>query len=100
MHAVINRLSLKADTNWTEFAAQCDVFNAMPSDPEYHGLSLVRTGENEAVLIVLFATLTALEQVSKEIAGPWFAEHLRPFLSGPPQRSVGEIIAGGFGAQI
>ena len=34
------------------------------------------------------------EHVSANVAAPWFAENIRPYLAGPAQRSVGEVIAG------
>jgi hypothetical protein len=57
-------------------------------------LSLIRAGNSEAIVLVLFATRQALEEISHDIAAPWFAENVRPHLSGPVSRSSGEIVAG------
>jgi len=38
--------------------------------------------------------LDGLQAFSSTVAGPWFGEKLREFLSGPAARSVGEMVAG------
>ena len=93
MHAVINHVPLNPDTDWTALAAKFDAFNAGIHHPDYRGACIVRS-DNEAILLVLFSTRTALEEVSRNIAAPWFAENVRPLLAGPVSRSVGEIVAG------
>ena len=55
---------------------------------------LLRAGEEEAIVIVGYADLATLKDVSSNVAAPWFAENIRPYLSGPAARSVGEVLAG------
>jgi hypothetical protein len=94
MHAVVNHLPIKPGTDWGALAKKIDAFNAGIGHPDFRGLSLIRTGDNEAILLVLCASLPALDQLSRDVAAPWFAENMRPHLSGPVNRSVGEIVAG------
>lgn len=94
MHVVINHLPIKPDADWSMLAAKIDAFDAEISHSDYRGTSLVRAGANEAIVLVLFASGPALEQISREIAAPWFAENVRPFLAGPVARSTGEVVAG------
>jgi hypothetical protein len=48
---------------------------------------------------VLFTSRAALDEVSRDVAAPWFAEHMRPHLAGPANRPIGEIIAGALAAK-
>jgi hypothetical protein len=94
MHAVVNHLPIKPETDWTALAGKVGALNASISHPDFRGLSLIRAGDDEAIVLVLFANRAALDQISRDVAGPWFAEHIRPNLSGPVSRSVGEVVAG------
>jgi len=99
MHAVINHLPIKPDTDWTALAGKVGAFNAGISHPDFRGLSLIRTDDNEAIVLVLFATRAALDEISRNVAAPWFAENVRPHLAGPVSRSVGEVVAGALHAK-
>jgi hypothetical protein len=48
--------------------------------------------DSEAIYIVLFTTREAQDDLSKNVAAPRFAENMMPCLSGPVQRSVGEVV--------
>ncbi len=94
MHAVINRLPIKPETDWSALADKIDAFNASITHPAFRGLSLIRSGTDEGIVLVLFETREALDEVSSKIAGPWFAENMRPHLAAPVSRSVGAVVAG------
>ena len=94
MFAVINHLPIKPNADWATLTSKVDTFNASITHPDFRGLSLIRSGDNEATVLVLFSTRAALDQISRDVAAPWFAENIRPFLAGPVSRSVGEAVAG------
>ncbi len=94
MHAVINHLPIKPDTDWSALAQKIDAFNKLVDHPDFRGLSMIRVGDDAAIILVLFASRAALDDVSRSVAAPWFAENVRPYLSGVVNRSVGEIVAG------
>ena len=94
MHAVVNHLPIKPDADWREIVRRVDAFARSVNHPDYRGLSLIRTGEQEAIVLVLFISRSALDEISRTVAAPWFAENMRPYLSGAASRSVGEVIAG------
>jgi len=94
MHAVINHLPVKRDTDWDDFAAKLRLVEGRIDDPDFCGAILIRAGEAEAALIVLYRTEEALARISKDIAAPWFAEHIRQYVDGQPSRITGEILAG------
>jgi hypothetical protein len=94
MHAVVNHLPIKPDSDWSALTAKVDAFNAMVDHPDFRGLSMIRAGDDAAIFLVLFASRVALDDISHNVAAPWFAESVRPFLAGPVSRSVGEIVAG------
>jgi hypothetical protein len=93
MHAVINRLSIMPDADWAALARKVDEFNALVDDPDFRGASLIRIGD-DAIALVLFTNRAALDKLSREIAAPWFADNLRPYLAGAGERFIGEIVAG------
>ena len=96
MHAVVNHLPIRADANWSELAARFDAFEAATrrAHPELLSTSLIRASDTEAILVIVYRDRQSLDEISKAVAAPWFAENVRPYLSGPVSRSVGEIIAG------
>lgn len=62
--------------------------------PDFGGCCLIRTDDRQGIILVLYETREALDEISKTIAAPWFAEHIRPFMAGPADRFVGEILGG------
>jgi hypothetical protein len=94
MHAVINHLPIKPDTDWAALAAKANAFNAIVDHPDFRGLSMIRAADNEAIILVLFATRPALDDVSRNVAAPWFTENMKQYLAGPASRSVGEVVGG------
>ena len=79
--------------------AKIDQFEkaALPEHPQLRSLNLLRVDNTEAILLVLFDSHEALDDFSRNIAAPWFAENIRQYLSGSVSRSVGEIVAGSIG---
>jgi hypothetical protein len=94
MHAVVSHLPIKPDADWAEMVRKIDAFAASVKQPDYRGLSLIRAGDQEAIVLVLFTSRSALDEVSRTVAGPWFAQNMRAHLSGAASRFVGEVIAG------
>jgi len=96
MHAVINHLPLLKTTDWAALSRTIDTFEATlrTQYPAFRGCTLIRAGDDTGTLVVTFDTREALDDISKNVAAPWFAEHVRPLLAGAVSRSVGEVIAG------
>jgi len=96
MHVVINRLPIKPDADWAELGHRIEAFDVIASaaSPDYLGISLIRNSDEEATLFVQFANRAELDRVSRDVAAPWFAENIRPFLAGAVNRTVGEVVAG------
>jgi hypothetical protein len=99
MHAVVNHLPIKPDANWAELQAKFGAFETatLKQYPALKGMGLIRASDTEAIVLVVYADREGLEHVSKNVAGPWFAENVRPYLSGPTTRAIGEIVAGTLG---
>lgn len=62
--------------------------------PEFLGVYLVRESENKTIFLVKYKDLDSLNDISRSTAAPWFKENIKPFLDGPVDRHVGEIMAG------
>jgi hypothetical protein len=94
MHAIVNHLQIRPDADWSELAGKFDAFNKAIDHPDFGGGCLIRTDDRQGIILVLYKTREALDEISKNVAAPWFAEHIRPFMAGPVSRSIGEIVGG------
>lgn len=96
MHIVVNRFRLREDVDWPFLQSEVDRLHARVSleREDFRGVSLVRVGDTEAIFVVLFETRAALDDISRNIAAPWFAQHVSPILAGPVDRQAGEVVAG------
>lgn len=93
MHVVVTRMTLAKPVDDALLGKIEEGFLARARQrPEFVDLQLVRVDDTEAIFLVFFTTREALDEVSSTIAAPWFAEHVRPYLAGPVQRSVGEVV--------
>jgi hypothetical protein len=96
MHVVINHLPLQSTTDWAKLGRMFEVFEGQlrAQYPAFRGITLIRVGDDHGILVVMFDTREALEDISKNVAAPWFAQHVRPLLAGAVSRSVGEVVTG------
>jgi len=100
MHAIVNHLPIKPDTDWADLASKVSAFNASIDHPDFCGISMIRAdNNNEAIILVLFANRASLDEVSGKLAGPWFAANMKAHLCGPTNRSVGEVGGGALASQ-
>jgi hypothetical protein len=98
MYAVVNKLTLgKPIDDALLKKIETDFHPRIRQEPGFVELRLVRVSDSEAVILGFFASRAALDDLSSRIAGPWFAEHVRPYLAGPVERSVGEVVFGAGG---
>lgn len=94
MHAVIDHFTIKSESDWDMICSKVEQFQSELDEPEFRGVVLLRTGPTAAAAFVLYESGEALERISRDIAGPWFGEHVRQYIEGPMNRTVGEIVAG------
>ena len=66
---------------------------AKEASPGFLGGQVVQMSDTHTVMLAFFASREALDEVSSKVAGPWFAANVRPYLAGPVERSVGEVVA-------
>jgi len=93
MHAVVNKLSLGKPLDQSLLdKVQNDLGSLLIDHPDFVSVQIVSVSDAEAILVALYKTMEALNEISKNIAGPWFAEHVRPYLAGPVDRAVGEVV--------
>ena len=94
MYAIVNHLPIKDGTDWSELAQKVERFQAGITHAAFRGMGLIRASDTEAIVLVLFTSREVLDDIARNVAAPWFAENIRPYLAGPVSRSVGEIVAG------
>jgi quinol monooxygenase YgiN len=59
----------------------------------FHSFELVRISDAEVVVIVHYEDAASMRAIGIEFATPWFDAHVRSYLGGQPNRSVGEVIS-------
>lgn len=96
MHAVVNHLPLQKDVDWAGLARTFGEFETRMREEHasFRGGSLIKAEDDKAILVITFDTLEALNDISKNVAAPWFAEHIRPLLASAVSRAMGEVISG------
>lgn len=96
MHAVVNHLPIRPDADWADIASKFDAFAAgVKRDfPQMKTAVLLKVSETEAIFVGVYADIETMKHVSSNVAAPWFAENIRPYLAGPAVRSAGEVIGG------
>jgi len=97
MYAIVNHLPIREGADWADIVTKLDRFASemRAAHPEFKSALVLKVDEHEAILVATYADRESLDRLSKEVAGPWFAENIRPYLAGPVSRAVGEIVAGG-----
>jgi len=95
MYAVVNKLALgKPIDDALLKKVEQDFLPRFRNEPGFIDLQIVRVSDGEAIILGYFASRAALDELSSRVSAPWFAEHVRPYLSGPVQRAVGEVVFG------
>jgi len=94
MHAIVNTLKLARPLDAPLLRKIKEEFfpHVREANAGFLGAKIVQVSELEVVLLAFYANREVLDEVSSKIAGPWFAENVRPYLAGPVTRSVGEVV--------
>jgi hypothetical protein len=93
MHAVVNTLRLAKpipDEIWAR--AEQEVGVKARTIEGFRGMQVVRLAEDEIVLLVFADDAPTLDVIATEVGGPWMVANVIPYLAGPPQRRVGEVV--------
>jgi hypothetical protein len=89
---VVNHLHLTVpvDELATTVAREFElVFRAQPGFERFY---LVKVGEDEAIVVIVWADEAAAEKGASVIGPTLFARHLVPLLASPQERSVGTAV--------
>ena len=96
MHAVVNHLPIRTDADWGDIATKFDAFakDVRTRFPAMNTAVLTKVSDSEAIFIGIYDDPQTMQEVSSNVAAPWFAENIRPYLAGQANRSSGVVIAG------
>lgn len=93
MHAIVNRLTLGKPLDAAVLRKMEDFLaRTRRENPDFLDAKVVRVSDTVAIVIALYTTREAMDEISSRVAGPWFAENVRPYLAGPVDRQVGEVV--------
>lgn len=95
MHAVVTKLTLAKPLDDELLRRMEREFfpAARESNPGFLDARVIVVSDTEAILVAYYTTREVLDEVSSKVASPWFAANVRPYVAGPVQRSVGEVVA-------
>lgn len=94
MHIVVNHLHFREPFDRDLFErARAAIEGPASAIDGFRRLVVVQAGEDHAILIIEGDDAAVLDRLATEVGGPWMTEHIVPLLTGPPQRSLGEVIA-------
>lgn len=96
MHAVVNHLPFKPDSDWGDIARKFEAFaeDVRARFPAMNTAVLTKVSETEGIFIGIYDDPETMQNVSSNVAAPWFAENIRPYLAGQVNRSSGIVVAG------
>jgi Antibiotic biosynthesis monooxygenase len=90
---VVNRLTFTDPVDDAVAARFADAVERLDGVEGLVGAHVVRTGEREVHLVLLFTDADAAARVTAEIGNPMMREHIVPLLAGPTDRRTGDVIA-------
>lgn len=71
---------------------EADFLPRMRARQGFISFMLIRNSEQEAVVVVVYSDHAAMAEIGKNVAGPWFTEHVRPYLAAEGKRTVGNLV--------
>jgi len=93
MHVVVNHMYLSQPVSETALMAlQFEALPACRDIPGFVSAELVRIDDEHHVMVVYAESAECLAAVNKGPGGAWANEHLRPLLTKPSERYVGEVL--------
>ncbi len=99
MHIVVNHLYFTRPVpDEALIALEREALPACREIPGFVSAQLVRVDQDHHMMVVIGQTPETLAAISGGPGGAWVAEHLRPLLSRPPERYVGEVLQAPSGA--
>lgn len=92
MHVVVNHLRLREPL---PDASLEELRQGMQPVVDAGGLAarVAKVDDTHLILILDFGTAEDADRIAREVGGPLMREHVRPFLAGDTERTVGEVIA-------
>lgn len=94
MHIVINHLRFADPVDDSLFQrVEQELPDRCRAVPGFRRFAAVRTDGDHVVLVIEADDAAALDRLAQAVGNAWMLEHVAPLLSGPPERSIGEVVA-------
>lgn len=94
MHAVINHLRFAGPVDDDLFdRAERELADACRGVEGFRRFAAVETAEDHVVLVIEADDAATLDRLAQAVGNSWMSEHVAPLLAGPPERSIGEVVA-------
>jgi hypothetical protein len=93
MHAVVNRIRLRAPLDAAALAAAQRDLGARAVQVEgLAAIHVLRIGEGELVVLVFADDEAALERTCTEMGNTFMREHVMPHADGQPERAIAQVV--------
>ena len=94
MHAVVNNLRFKDSVDPAVFtAAEQHLAQHMGAIEGFRSFQVVQVADDQVILVILGDDAEVLDRLATEVGSPWMVANVFPLLAGPPERSIGPVIA-------
>jgi len=93
MFGVVNRLEFTDPVGADLTALMQGALERLRAEPGFVQGHVVRTGERELHLVLLFEDPAEAARITEEVGSPWMREHVVTLLAGPTDRRTGEVVA-------
>lgn len=91
MHVVVNHyhLNVPVDQISPKFEQAIPIIANMPG---FQAAYLLKNADDRATLLLFWDSEADAESANQKMGPTWFATNVAPYLAGPQDRSVGEVI--------
>lgn len=92
MFAVVNHLHFSKPVDELAIAVREEGLGVLSALPGFQDFYFVKTGEDRAIVIIIWQDANSANEGAKVFGPTWFAKNFAPFLASEQQRSGGEVL--------
>jgi heme-degrading monooxygenase HmoA len=93
MYAVVNHLHLNIPVDQLRPGIVEEAIPLLASMPGFLDFYFVKVADDRATILLFWDSAANAENGAKTFGPTWFARNIAPYLAGPQERSVGEVLA-------
>ncbi len=92
MFAVVNHLQFSKPVEKFRESLENEWLRLLASNKSFIDFHFVKAADDKAIVLILWEDEESAQSGAKSFGPTWFAKNFKPYLIGPEQRSVDEVI--------